>query len=138
MTENSILGLQRQRRFQRALPGTLHWGKVRRHAEEIIETFDVVAAGASTTDPQPQRRQPAKARSGPGIQQAAVPHRGRPATRGLDVSAATFIRDLLVDMRNQGQAVLLVSADLDETLSLADRIAVMYEGEILAVLAGRI
>lgn len=135
LTENSILGLQRQRRFQRALPGTLHWGKVRRHAEEIIETFDVVAAGAST---------PIRSLSG-GNQQKLVAGRefskqpslivaGQP-TRGLDVSAATFIRDLLVDVRNQGQAVLLVSADLDETLSLADRIAVMYEGEILAVLA---
>jgi ABC-type uncharacterized transport systems, ATPase components len=59
---------------------------------------------------------------------------GQP-TRGLDLAATAFIRDLLVDIRNQGQAVLLVSADLDETLALADRIAVMYEGEILAVLS---
>lgn len=134
LTENSILGLQRQRRFQRSLPGTMHWGNVRRHTEEIIRTFDVVAAGVSV---------PIRSLSG-GNQQKLVAGRefskqpslvvaGQP-TRGLDVSAAAFIRDLLVDIRNQGKAVLLVSADLDETLALADRIAVMYEGEILAVL----
>ncbi|MFS8629460.1 MAG: ABC transporter ATP-binding protein [Limnochordales bacterium] len=133
--ENSILGMHREKRFRRALPGTLHWGKVRRHAEEIIKTFDVVAAGVSA---------PMRSLSG-GNQQKLVAGReltkkpslviaGQP-TRGLDVAATAFIRDLLVDIRNQGQAVLLVSADLDETLALADRIAVMYEGEILAVLS---
>src|SRR5690606_12061189 len=115
----------REKRFRRALPGTLHWGKVRRHAEEIIKTFDVVAAGVSA---------PMRSLSG-GNQQKLVAGReltkkpslviaGQP-TRGLDVAATAFIRDLLVDIRNQGQAVLLVSADLDETLALADRIAVM-------------
>lgn len=134
LMENSVLGIHREKRFRRAMPGTMHWGKVRRHAEEIIATFDVVASGVSS---------PMRSLSG-GNQQKLVAGRefskkpslvvaGQP-TRGLDVSAATFIRDLLVDVRNQGQAVLLVSADLDETLALADRVAVMYEGEVLAVL----
>jgi simple sugar transport system ATP-binding protein len=54
-------------------------------------------------------------------------------TRGLDVGATEYVRGKLVDMRNEGCAVLLISADLDETWALSDRIAVMYEGRIVAV-----
>lgn len=132
--ENSILGLHREKRFRRSLPGTMHWGKVRRHARDIVKEFNVRTPGVGTA---------MRSLSG-GNQQKLVVGRemskspslvvaGQP-TRGLDVSAASFIRDLLVDTRNKGQAVLLVSADLDEVFSLADRIAVIYEGEILAVL----
>jgi len=49
-------------------------------------------------------------------------------TRGLDIGAAQFIRDLLVRLRDEGRAILLVSADLDEVLALSDRVAFMYEG----------
>ena len=52
-------------------------------------------------------------------------------TRGLDVSAIEFVRKLLLKQRDEGTAVLLISADLDEVLALADRIAVMYEGRIV-------
>jgi ABC-type uncharacterized transport system ATPase subunit len=54
-------------------------------------------------------------------------------TRGLDVGATEYVRGKLVDMRNKGCAVLLISADLDEIWALSDRIAVMYEGRIVAV-----
>lgn len=54
-------------------------------------------------------------------------------TRGLDVGATEYVRGKLVEMRNQGCAVLLISADLDEIWALSDRIAVMYEGRIVAV-----
>jgi len=54
-------------------------------------------------------------------------------TRGLDVGSAKYIRDLLVQMRDAGRAILLVSADLDEVLVLADRIAIMYEGRFMTV-----
>jgi len=54
-------------------------------------------------------------------------------TRGLDVGATEYVRNKLVEMRDQGCAVLLISADLDEILALSDRIAVMYEGMIIAV-----
>src|SRR5919197_3554218 len=56
-------------------------------------------------------------------------------TRGLDIGATAFIHRHLVQQRDQGCAVLLVSADLDEILTLADRIAVMYDGKILAIVA---
>jgi simple sugar transport system ATP-binding protein len=54
-------------------------------------------------------------------------------TRGLDVGATEYVREKLVEMRDQGCAVLLISADLDEIFALSDRIAVIYEGRIVAV-----
>jgi simple sugar transport system ATP-binding protein len=53
-------------------------------------------------------------------------------TRGLDVGAIEFVHRRLVAERDEGRAILLVSLELDEILSLADRILVMYEGEIVA------
>ena len=55
-------------------------------------------------------------------------------TRGLDVGSIEFIHKRLIQARDQGAAVLLVSAELDEIMALSDRIAVMYKGRILATL----
>jgi simple sugar transport system ATP-binding protein len=52
-------------------------------------------------------------------------------TRGLDVQGVKAIQDLLVEARDEGAAVLLVSEDLDELLTLADRLVVMHDGEIV-------
>jgi ABC-type uncharacterized transport system ATPase subunit len=54
-------------------------------------------------------------------------------TRGLDVGATEYVRKKLVEMRNKGCAIFLVSADLDEIITLSDRIAVIYEGKIVAI-----
>jgi simple sugar transport system ATP-binding protein len=51
-------------------------------------------------------------------------------TRGIDIASAQYIREVLIEMRNNGRAILLVSTDLDEVFSISDRILVMYEGEI--------
>jgi ABC-type uncharacterized transport system ATPase subunit len=58
-------------------------------------------------------------------------------TRGLDVGSVEFIHRQVIAKRDAGTAVLLVSAELDEVLEMADRIAVMYRGEIVAVVDGR-
>jgi len=58
-------------------------------------------------------------------------------TRGLDVGSIEFIHNRIVQKRDEGCAVLLVSAELDEIMSLADRIAVMYEGKIIDTLDAR-
>lgn len=55
--------------------------------------------------------------------------------RGLDVQATESIHQLLVEQRNQGASILLVSEDLDEIFKLADRVAVIYEGQIMGILA---
>lgn len=55
-------------------------------------------------------------------------------TRGLDVGATEYVRGKLLEQRDKGAAILLISEDLDEILALADRIAVIYEGEIMDIL----
>ena len=57
-------------------------------------------------------------------------------TRGLDVGSIEFIHKSIVAERDNGTGVLLVSAELDEILALADRILVMYRGQVIAEVAG--
>jgi len=54
-------------------------------------------------------------------------------TRGLDVGAIESVLNLLLEQQNKGAAILLISEDLDELLAISDRIAVMYEGEIMGI-----
>jgi ABC-type uncharacterized transport system ATPase subunit len=54
-------------------------------------------------------------------------------TRGLDIGATEYVHKKLVEMRDQGCAILLITADLDEMFAMSDRIAVIYEGRIVAV-----
>ena len=54
-------------------------------------------------------------------------------TRGLDVGSVEFIHQRIIEMRDQGAAVLLVSAELDEILNLSDRIGVLYRGALVGV-----
>ena len=55
---------------------------------------------------------------------------GQP-TRGVDIGALEFIHQRLIDMRDKGAAILLVSVELEEVLSLSDRIVVMFDGNIV-------
>jgi ABC-type uncharacterized transport system ATPase subunit len=59
-------------------------------------------------------------------------------TRGLDVSAAAYLRQTILDARDRGIAVLFISEELDEILEMSDRVVVMYEGRINAAFDGRI
>ncbi len=129
VAENAILGVQR--RFHVA--GFLRTWAVRNHAARLVREFNVQAAGLSA---------PAKSLSG-GNQQKLIVGRelfkdpkvvvAAQPTRGLDIGAAQFIRDLLLRLREEGRAILLVSADLDEVLALSDRVAFMYEGTFTGV-----
>jgi len=102
------------------------------HASRLLREFDVRGGTPST---------PASALSG-GNQQKVVLAReidGDPRlliaaqpTRGLDVGAIEFVHRRLVEQRDEGRAVLLVSLELEEILSLSDRILVIYEGRIVA------
>jgi ABC-type uncharacterized transport system ATPase subunit len=103
------------------------------NAEELVETFDVRT---------PSIYLPAANLSG-GNQQKVIVARelSRPVrlllaaqpTRGLDVGSIEFIHSEIIKMRDQGAAVLLVSAELDEIMALSDRIAVMFGGQVVAV-----
>jgi simple sugar transport system ATP-binding protein len=111
--------------------GWLFPGRMIVRARELLRQFDVRGGGPNTR---------ASALSG-GNQQKVVLAReiGRDPrvllaaqpTRGLDVGAIEFVHRRLVEERDQGRAILLVSLELDEILSLSDRILVMYEGRIV-------
>ncbi|RYD06967.1 hypothetical protein N752_01360 [Desulforamulus aquiferis] len=55
-------------------------------------------------------------------------------TRGLDIGATMYVREKLIEQRDKGVSVLLISADLEEILQLSDRIAVIYDGQIKGIL----
>ncbi|MHB8621622.1 MAG: ABC transporter ATP-binding protein, partial [Chloroflexota bacterium] len=57
-------------------------------------------------------------------------------TRGLDVAATQVVQQWLLEARDRGVSILLISEDLDEVLRISDRVAVLYEGRIVAVVAG--
>ncbi len=58
-------------------------------------------------------------------------------TRGLDIGATKYVHDKIIESRDRGAGVLLISADFDEVLKLSDRIAVMFEGEIVGIYSGK-
>ncbi len=134
LAENAILGVHRWKEFRGPL-SFLRWNKINQHVRELMERFDIQATGPGA---------PAKSLSG-GNQQKLIVGRELakdPAivvacqpTRGLDIGAARYIRELLEEMRDKGRAILLVSADLDEVLALSDRVAIMYEGRFMDVCA---
>ena len=120
--------------FDRAPSSYFGWlrpGRLISRARRILQEFDVRGGGPQT---------PAKSLSG-GNQQKVVVARevandprvliAAQPTRGLDVGAIEFVHRRLVEERDEGRAVLLVSLELDEIMSLSDRILVMYEGEIV-------
>ena len=115
--------------------GFLRKGNIRTYAERLIEQYDVRSGQGPITI--------ARSMSG-GNQQKAIVAReidkdpelliAVQPTRGLDVGAIEYIHKQIVAHRDAGNAVLLVSLELDEVMSLSDRILVMYEGEIVGEL----
>ena len=112
--------------------GRVLWDRARAFSSKVVEEFGVVISSLRT---------PVKYLSGGNQQRLMVGREvaARPnviiafePTHGLDVAATEYIRSLLLQLRDEGKAILLVSTDLDEVLQLSDRVAVMYEGEVMA------
>jgi ABC-type uncharacterized transport system ATPase subunit len=132
VAENAVLGNQREY----ARGGMLNYRAITALAERMVAAFDV-------RPPEPEYL--ARDLSG-GNQQKVVIGReimrgpdlliAAQPTRGLDVGAIEFIHKRLIAERDAGRAVLLVSLELDEVMSLADRILVMYKGQIVAEVVG--
>ncbi|MGH3319636.1 MAG: ABC transporter ATP-binding protein [Streptosporangiaceae bacterium] len=131
IAENLILDVYNRSPFARGLAMTP--AAVKESARERVQEFDIRTASVSS---------PASSLSG-GNQQKVVVARelSRPLrlfvasqpTRGLDVGSTEFVHNRLVAERDKGSAVLIVSTELDEVMSLADRIAVMYQGRIVDI-----
>ena len=112
--------------------GFIKFDAVRQYAEGLIEQYDVRSGQGPVTV--------ARSMSGGNQQKAIVgreidkPHKLLVAvqpTRGMDVGAIEYIHRKIVEERDNGTAVLLVSLELDEVMNLSDRILVMYEGQIV-------
>ncbi len=114
--------------------GILNPEAIREHSDGLIEMFDVRSGQGSITA--------ARSMSG-GNQQKAIIAReverspklliAAQPTRGLDVGAIEYIHKRLVEERDKGKAVLLMSLEMEEVLNVSDRIAVIYEGEIVGI-----
>jgi len=131
LVKNALLGNQTIAPF--VSRGLVDWPTVRGHAADIVEEYDVQP---------PNPRAEAASLSG-GNQQKFIVGReiehdpdvmvASHPTRGVDIGSIEFIHDRLLDLREEGLAILFVSSKLEEIRKLSDRIAVMYEGEFVDV-----
>lgn len=129
VTENLVL--EHLDEFTRK--GMLDHKAIRQYADELIQKFQIKARPNDIT----------RTLSGGNMQkvllarvlarQPKVIIAPQP-TRGLDIGATDYVRQQLLEQRQRGAAILLISEDLDEILALSDRIAVIYEGEIVGTL----
>ncbi|USK30637.1 ABC transporter ATP-binding protein [Bacillus sp. CMF21] len=129
--ENMVLQTYYQKPYSKK--GVLNFKAIYDKAEKLIKEFDVRTPSSSTL---------ARALSG-GNQQKAIIGRevdrdpdlliAAQPTRGLDVGAIEFIHRRLIEQRDKGKAVLLISFELEEIMNVSDRIAVIYEGKIVAI-----
>ncbi|WP_173916454.1 ABC transporter ATP-binding protein [Halobacillus sp. Marseille-Q1614] len=130
VADNFVLQSYYQEPFSKK--GVMNFKNIYQKARELIKEYDVRTPDEFTK---------ARALSG-GNQQKAIIGReidrspdlliAAQPTRGLDVGAIEFIHQKLIEERDKGKAVLLLSFELDEVLNLSDRIAVMFDGQIIA------
>lgn len=133
VAENLILQTYYQQPFSKS--GFFNDRVIHEHAKQLIADFDVRTQGA---------KELVSSLSGGNQQKAIIArevHRNpelliaAQPTRGLDVGAIEFIHKRLVAQRDNGKAVLLMSFELDEIMNVADRIAVMFEGQIVGIVS---
>ena len=133
IAENLVL--KSHRRPPISTRGVLRHDRIRRNARELIKRFAIAAPGPDT---------PTRLLSGGNVQKVVLARElssvpevivAANPTRGLDVGATESVRSLLLEAAGNGVGILLISKDLDEILLLADRIAVIYEGRIVGVVA---
>ncbi len=112
----------------------LNFSAINKHAATLIRSFNIKTPNAQT---------PAKNLSGGNVQKLILARElaRKPSvliaaqpTRGVDISATEYIHHVLIEQRSAGVAILLISEDLDEILALSDRVAVIYEGQIVGIL----
>jgi len=126
--ENAILRRYDREPISRGI--FLNYEEAAKYTRELIKQFNIMV---------PRENVPVKFLSGGNLQKLILAReiREEPAlliavhpSRGLDVGATEFIRKKLLEERDQGVAILLISEDLEELLMISDRIGVIYEGEI--------
>ena len=131
VAENMVLREHHKQPFSRS--GFLNLRDISSHADRLISKFRVKTPSHETL---------AKNLSGGNIQKVVLARElsrdprvivAAQPTRGLDIGATEYVREQLLEQRRKGAAILLISEDLDEILALTDRIAVIYEGQIMDI-----
>jgi general nucleoside transport system ATP-binding protein len=131
VAENMILREHHKQPYSRS--GFLNLRSIASHSDELIKKFRVKTPSHDTL---------AKNLSGGNIQKVVLAREisrsprvilAAQPTRGLDIGATEYVREQLLEQRRRGVAVMLISEDLDEILALSDRIAVIYEGQIMDI-----
>ena len=136
IAENLILGLHRSDKVSTRTPllSILKQREIQDYAKQLLAKFDIRGADVNA---------PVRLLSGGNLQKVILARilsqdprvvLAFQPTRGLDVGATEFVHKLLLELRERGVAILLISEDLEETLALSDRIAVMFRGEILGTI----
>jgi ABC-type uncharacterized transport system ATPase subunit len=131
VADNLIFGQETKAPFSHV--GVLDSRQIMRNARKLVPEFDIrprrpdVPVGTLSGGNQQKVVLAREFSAEPKLLIASQP------TRGLDVGAAEFVHESLVAKRDQGVAILLVSAELDEIMALSDRIAVLYEGQIMGI-----
>ncbi|MBP0726180.1 ABC transporter ATP-binding protein [Bacillus sp. RG28] len=130
--ENCVLEVYNQKPFSKF--GLLDKDAIAKHAKKIIEEFDVRSGeGAKTVVESMSGGNQQKAIIGREIENNPELLIACQPTRGLDVGSIEYIHKRLVEQRDSGKAVLLISLELDEVLNLSDRIAIVNAGEIIDI-----
>lgn len=132
--ENLILKNCEKPPFERR--GVLDWSEIHEHGERLVSKYDIRVSDAKTA---------VRKLSG-GNQQKVILAReieNRPSllvlvhpTRGLDIGATEYVRQRIMEQREKGVAILLISTELDEIFTLSDKVAVIFRGEIMGVVPG--
>ena len=131
ISENLLLVDHKDPRFVKR--GLFDFGAIKEHSARLVKEYAVKTPTLETT---------ARSLSGGNIQKVILAREisGTPKvllasqpTRGVDIGAAEYIHKRLVGQREEGTAILVISEDLDEVFGLSDRIAVIYEGQIMGI-----
>lgn len=130
--DNSILKTYRSGIVGKGL--FVNWRKVDKYTRKLVDDFDIKLAGLDS---------PVKLLSGGNLQKLLLAREisNNPEvivavypSRGLDIGAIETVRNLLLEQRAAGKAVLLISEELEELFALSDRVAVIHEGEIMGIM----
>jgi simple sugar transport system ATP-binding protein len=130
--DNLVLQTYYQKPFASGM--NLNPSTVRENATRLVEEYDVRTPSVDTLTGSLSGGNQQKVIVARELSREASLLIANQPTRGLDVGSIEYIHKRIIEKRDEGVAVLLVSSELDEILSLSDRIAVMYAGEILAIL----
>ena len=131
IAENAIAGYQEKEQFSKGKIGWMNRKKIVEVAKDIIEKFDVrtpsheTSIGSLSGGNQQKVLIARETINNPKVIIAAEP------TRGVDIGAISFIHNHLINLRNEGTAVILISSDLDEIYKLSDRLFILFEGQIV-------